>query len=274
MPQHGRVQRNTLTYAQMEGQGRVQRNTLTYAQMEGQGIFGDIWKWVKKHKVISRGLKIAGAVGKFLPIPGASIAGTALGLAGTASGLAGYGMPGGKYCPQMASIQPYRMRGTGKAPKAITKAQVHAIASGLAHWLPSGGISLEAAKYMYPKIKNVLPSQVKGLAEGLGRMMKGGGLSLAGGKASGLYIKGMGYSGRGGYHGGAYGGAHKPPMRARVMPVNLAISRAMGYAKKPVRRKKPVYGSGLKLAGQGGRKQVKKKRVYRTRPKPVYRIMS
>lgn len=254
----------------MPQHGRVQRNTLTYAQMEGQGIFGDIWKWVKKHKVISRALGVAGLIGKFLPIPGAAVAGTALGAAGTVAGLAGYGYQ---------SMRPMRQRGRGKI-KALTKAQVHAIASGLAHWIPSGGISLAAAKYIYPQIKNILPSQVRGLAEGLGRMMKGGGISLAGGAASGLYQKGMGYSGRGGaMYGSAYGGAHRVP-KAMVMPAK-AINRAMGLVakprKKPVRRK-PAYGvmraSGLKLAGQGGRKQVKKKRVYRARPRPVFRLTS
>lgn len=260
----------------MPQHGRVQRNTLTYAQMEGQGIFGDIWKWVKKHKIISRTLGAAGLVGKFLPIPGASFAGTALGAVGTAAGLAGYGYSGGRhaYCPQMQQLRPMKMRGRGKI-KALTKAQVHAIASGLAHWIPSGGISLAAAKYIYPQIKNILPSQVRGLAEGLGRMLKGGGISLAGGAASGLYQKGMGYSGRGGaYHGGRYG----RPKAAVAMPAALAINRAMGLAAKPVYRKKPAYGvmraSGLKLAGQGGRKQVKKKRIYRARPRPIYRIMS
>ncbi len=237
---------------------------MNYAQMEGKGIFGDIWKWVKKNKVISRGLKVAGMAGRFLPIPGAAIAGTAAGLAGTAAGLAGYGMRGSKYCPQSVSIQPARQRGRGiKSAKAMTKSQVHAIASGLAHWLPSGGISLAAAKYIYPKIKNILPSQVRGLADGLGRMMKGGGISLSGGAASGLYQKGMGYGS--GINGGAY---HKRPM----CPKPALYGR--GKYKVPMCPKPAYHGSGLKLAGQGGRKQVKKKRVYRVKPRPVFRIRS
>ncbi len=242
-----KLQRTTLTKSQMNSYGRnVQRTTLTAAQMEGAGIFGDIWKWVKKHKVISRGLS---AVSGILP-PGFS---TVAKYAGHAAKFGGYGHPqrGGKL-------------------KGLSKQQVHAIASGLAQWLPSGGISLAAAKYIYPKIKNVLPSQVRGLAEGLGRVLKGGGISIRGGAASGLYMKGMGFSQSGGKFG--------PPRAAYAMPPNLAIARAVGVApkRKPAKRAKPAMipyrmrASGIKLAGQGGRR-VKKKRYPRKKTKIIYR---
>jgi len=218
--------------------------------MEGQGIFGDIWKWVKKHGVISKALGAASTVLPFTPLSALALP-AAVGAAG--SKLAGYGYRGGRkypmYPPQMASMLPYRMKGKGKAPRSISKSQIHAMASGLGHWLPSGGVSLQSAKAMYPKIRNLTIGQVRALAHGLGRMQKGGGVSLAGGRASGLYMKGMGYSG------GAYG---------------------RGYAGTPGNGRK--VGRGVKLAGQGtvlagqGRQPYKKKRVYRRVLKPVYRF--
>lgn len=211
---------------------RVQRNTLTYAQMEGSGIWDSIKKFVKKHHIISKALGAAGVIAKFVPLPGASVAGSALGFAGTAAGLAGYGMSG----------------------KGISSTQMKAIKMGLARFQPSGGISLMAAKYMYPKIKNISPNQVRSLASGFARMVKSGGLSLKGGKHSGMYHKGCmkamkpmyrkpmagsGYSGRG------YGAG-----------VNLAG----GYS-----------GSGVRLAGQGRRVTQKKKNKRRIPVRSVYR---
>jgi len=49
-------------------------------QLEGQGLFGDIAKFLKKHKVISRGADIAGILG----VPHA-------GTVGKAARTAGYG---------------------------------------------------------------------------------------------------------------------------------------------------------------------------------------
>lgn len=204
----------------MPVQKRVQRKTLTYAQMEGQGIWSDFKKWIKKHKILSR---VGSAASSILPYTPLSFASLPVKLAAGAAKQAGYGYSGGRYPKQMAAMIPYRMSGMGKTPKAITRAQIHAIASGLGKWMKNGGISLAAAKYIYPTIKNLIPSQVKALAMGFGRMLKGGGVSLAGGKASGLYKKGMG------------------------------------------------YGSGIKLAGQGV-PRYKKKRVYRKRVRPIYRI--
>lgn len=228
---------------------RVQRNTLTYAQMEGRGIFGDIWKWVKKHKVISGVLGAASSILPFTPLGSLALP-AAIGAAG--SKLAGYGKKY-SYPPQMASMQLMRMKGKGHAPKSISKAQIHSIASGFGHWLPSGGVSLKNAKAMYPKIRDLSLGQVKALAHGLGRMMKGGGVSLAGGKASGYYMKGMGYSGRG------YAGTPD----GRKVPRPRMSNRA--------RLMSAQSGRGVRLAG-AGHQPYKKKRVYRRVLRPVYRF--
>lgn len=196
---------------------RVQRNTLTYAQMEGKGIWGDIKKFVKKYKVASRVLGAAGVISKFIPIPGASAASLPLGIAGTAVGMAGYGSMSGK---------------------GITKSQLDAIRSGLARWLPGGGISLAAAKYLYPQIKNILPSQIRSLVSGLGRLVKSGGISLRGGGCSGMY------------HKGCIRKLH-PPMKT------LSGS---GYS-----------GRGVRLAGEGRRQGQKKKMVRYPSSRMVYR---
>lgn len=226
-----RVQRNTLTYAQMQGQGhgrRVQRNTLTYAQMEGKGIWDTIKKFIKKHKIISRVLGGLSLASKFVPIPGASMASLPLGIAGTASGMAGYGMHGG-----------------AMSGKGVTKAQLDAIRSGLGHWMPSGGISLASAKYLYPRVKNIMPSQVRSLASGLGRMVKSGGISLRGGKHSGMY------------HNGCIRRLH-PPMMKLV---------GSGYSGRGVK----LAGQGVSLAGRGRRQGQKKKQVKRMPPMTIYR---
>ncbi len=238
---------------------RVQRNTLTYAQMEGKGLWGDFKKFVKKHKIISRTLGAAGLAAKFIPIPGASAASLPLGVAGTAAGLAGYGQYGG-----------------AMSGKGITKAQLDAIRSGLSHWMPSGGVSMAAAKYLYPRIKNILPSQVRSLAAGLGRLVKSGGISLRGGKHSGMY------------HKGCIKRLH-PRMKPAVMPRMYGQGysgrgvKLAGQGRKPVRRRRkpgmhpvgyrPAYPGGplVKMAGTG-RRQGQKKKLIRMRPAmPVYR---
>ena len=219
----------------------VQRNTLTYAQMEGLGIFSDIWKWVKKHGVISKALGAASTILPFTPLGPLALP-AAIGAAG--SKLAGYGKY--RYPAQSVSMTPMRLRGTGHAP-SISKSQIHAIASGFGQWLPNGGVSLQNARAMYPKIRNLTISQVKALAHGLGRMMKSGGVSLSGGRVSGLYMKGMGYH-SGGYSGSGYSGTPGNGQR---------IGRKVG--------------SGVRLAG-AGRQVYKKKRIYRKVIRPVYRF--
>lgn len=226
---------------------RVQRNTITYAQMEGMGLWDDIKKFVKKYKVVSRVLGAAGLAAKFVPIPGAAAASMPLSIAGTAAGLAGYGMHGG-----------------AMSGKGITKSQLDAIRSGLAMWSPSGGISMAAAKYMHPKIKNILPAQVRSLAAGLGRMVKSGGLSLRGGKHSGMYSK------------GCMRRLHpKPPPRMmRIKPMYGRGYSGRGYSGRGVVLPGSMPGKGTRLAGSGRRQGQKKKRTYRPAvmgPKTVYR---
>lgn len=207
---------------------RVQRNTLTYAQMEGMGIWGKIKSFFKKPSNI---LKAVGLASKFIPIPGARIASLPIGLAGTALGFAGHGMHGG-----------------AMSGKGITKSQINAIRMGLAHYLPSGGVSLAMAKRLYPKIKNILPSQIRSLAAGLGRMLRSGGVSLKGGAHSGLYNSGS--------------------LKAMKCPMYARGYAGRGYS-----------GGGVRLAGQGGflagsgRRYTQKKRRVRRRPMPmgVYR---
>ena len=204
MQRHARAQRNTLTYAQMYG-------GMSHAgMMEGKGIFSKIGKFfkkafkkvkkfVKKRKVISRLTGLAAPIVGALPIPGARVASGALGITSFLAKQKGFGLP--------AKI------------KSISRTQVEAILRGLGSLTSTGGLSLAAAKYLFPKIKNLTATQMKALAAFRGRHMKGGGISLAGGGASGLPMSGMGFSGQG---------------------VSLAGGR------RALRR-----GAGIKLAGQG-----------------------
>ncbi len=196
-----RAQRKTLTYAQLEGRGkpqRAQRKTLTYSQlegrgdaagvMEGRGIFKKlgklikkgvrkIGKFLKKKKVLSKGLKIGSAVLGILP--GVPLKATSLGLS-VASRLAaqkGFGVP--------AKV------------KSLSRNQVEALLRGLGTLMSSGGVSLASARSLFPTIKNITATQMKALAAFRGRHMSGGGVSLAGGRATGLSMSGMGFSGMG-----------------------------------------------------------------------------
>ncbi len=157
-----RAQRKTLTDSQMYGRG----------MQEGAGILQKIKKWLKKTKVISRISSIAAPLLSVIPVPGAR--GAAIGLA-----LAG----------QLA-----KQKGFGRI-KSITCRQVEALKMGLGCPLTGGGISLAAAKRIFPSIKNITVAQIRALAALRGRHMKGGGISLAGGRATGL--RGMGIIGGG-----------------------------------------------------------------------------
>lgn len=225
-----RVQRNTITKAQMDG-GRVQRNTITQAQMEGMGIWSSIKKFVKKYHIASRVLGAAGLIAKFVPLPGASVVGTALGAAGTVAGLAGYGH-----------------KSQGMSGKGLTKTQMKAIRQGLGSFLPSGGISLSSAKYLYPSIKNVLPSQVRSIASGFGRLLKSGGISLRGGAMSGNYKKDCLYQ------------MHCPARKNRVM--------GAGYSGRGVK----LAGQGTSLAGTGRVYTQRRKSRKRKSPRAVFRF--
>jgi len=200
--------------------------------MEGRGIWDSIKKFVKKYHIASRVLGAAGLAAKFIPIPGAAAASLPLSIAGTAAGIAGYG----------------HMKGSGMSGKGLTKTQMKAIRQGLGHFLPSGGISLAAAKYLYPTIKNILPSQVRSLSSGLGRLLKSGGISLRGGAYGGNYKHGM------------LSALHCPARKYKTMS-------AKGYSGRGVK----LAGQGSVLAG-GGRiyTQRRKPRKRRT-PKPVFR---
>jgi len=134
-----------------------------YSMMEGKGIFSSIKKFLKKHKVLSRAAKVGSILSG---ASGNPIFGSALGAASYGLSQAGYG-----------SI----------SKKPISKAQVTSILNGLAKPLRSGGVSLVAAKKLFPSIKNIMPSQMRALSLGYGRMMKGGNISLCGGKSSGYW---------------------------------------------------------------------------------------
>ncbi len=222
----GRAQRNTLTFSQMYG-------GMTHAgMMEGKGIFS------KLGKLIVRGAKKLGKIIKKekLLSKGLALAGTAVGaIPGVPSKAAGLGL---KIAAEVA-----KQRGFGlhTKVKSLSRNQIESILRGLATRLTSGGISMAAAKILFPKIKNITPMQMKALAMFRGRHMKGGGISLSGGRATGM--TGMGFSGMG-MNGGRIG-------RPRT-----------GRPRKGI----VLAGQGLRLAGAGELLHVRKN-IVRRRPR-------
>lgn len=241
MQKRPRAQRNTLTYAQMYG-------GMSHAgMMEGKGIFDKLVKKIKKgirkvgklikgKKVISRGLSLASLLaGK---VPGARGKAGALGLS-IASQIAkqkGFGRNGNL---------PSRV-------KSMSRNQVEAILRGLASQLGSGGVSLAAAKALFPRIKNISAAQMAALRAFRGRHMRGGGVSLSGGRETRLPMSGMGFSGMG----------------IKLAGQGLILSRG----RRGLRRKAPQRAQGIKLAGQGDLRlklKLLKKKVVRRRPRPI-----
>lgn len=118
----------------------------------------------KKSKVISKaGPVIGDLVGKIYPT-----AGKIIGDASKLAKQAGYGItPAG-----------------GRAVKSVTATQQKALMQGYGKLLKTGGISLVAAKKLYPQIKNITPSQARAIRELRARHMKGGGYRFAKGLSS------------------------------------------------------------------------------------------
>lgn len=218
MPNQYRVQRPTLTYAQMDGAGH----------QEGMGIWGDFSKWIKgaskKTKKFLKKTKLVSRLGTIAaPIAGA------LGQPGVSAAIA----VGSKFAKQHGYGPQYRMGkppryGSGKL-KNITPAQMKCLQMGYGHKLKTGGVSLASARLMYPQVKNITSGQVKALSQGRGRYMKGGGVSLPGGS---------GYSGMGAY-GGRYGGRYAGRSANVGQGIKLAGQGVQRYKKKRIYRRKP-----------------------------------
>ncbi len=177
-----RAQRPTLTYSQMYGRGDAA------GIMEGRGIFSKLGKLIKRgvkglggiikrEKLISKGLSLAGTTVGAIPGIPSKAASIGLKLAAEIAKQKGFGLP--------------------KKVKALSRNQIESILRGFARQLSGGGVSLAAAKFLFPRIKNITPTQMRALAAFRGRLMAGGGVSLAGGRASHKPMSGMGFSGMG-----------------------------------------------------------------------------
>lgn len=205
---------------------------------EGGSIFTKIGNWLKKSKIISTIGKVISPIVSILPIPGASVAGAALGAATALASQKGFGR--GKPATRMTMAG----KGLPKKIKAISRNQIEALKRGLGKRLKSGAISLLAGKALFPNLKNITALQMKALAALRGRNMAGGGVSLAGGKHSGYPMSGMGFSGQG------------------VKLAGMGKVSVQGYR----------VGKGASLAG-GRLPVIKKKPKKKPKPKPRKRVV-
>ncbi len=247
MQKFPRAQRNTLTFSQMYG-------GMSHAgMMEGKGIFSKIGKFfkkavkkvgkfIKKKKVLSKGLSLASLLAGKVGGPKGKAAGLGLLIASQVAKQQGFGLP--------------------SKIKAISRTQIEAILKGLGTLTGSGGLSLARAKFLFPRIKGLSPTQMRALAAFRGRLQKGGGVSLAGGRATGLSMSGMGFSGMGiklvGGRRVLRGGRRAPRRGQGIKLAGQGIKLA---------------GQGLRLSGSGDliipRGLLLKKKVVRRRPQRV-----
>ncbi len=169
-------------------------------------VIKPVGKFVKKHKLVSKGLSL-------IPHPYASV--------------------GSRVARQVGW-------GPVRKCKTITPTQVKCIQAGYGHWLPSGAVSLATARRLGHKVLNISPAQVRHMANKYGRWTRGGGIKLAGGNASGYSqpllrgdLGGNQYFPTTGYYTG----------RGTSLPGGAGVGLAGGRGRSKVRyyKKKPVY---------------------------------
>ena len=127
----------------------------------GGNIFKKIGAFFKKSKILSKIGSIVTPLVSIIPGIGPAAAGV-IGAATAGAKLAGLGH-------------------TGRAPKVITKQQVHALSTGEGmRMLRSGGVSLAGlrSRYRNPP-SNITPGQWRGLMDGRGHWAKGGTISFS-----------------------------------------------------------------------------------------------